>query len=234
MLSDEQKRQLIQVARQALQTAVAGGQPPVVDTTDPDLAQLRGAFVTLKTQEQLRGCIGYVKPRVSLIQAVADNAQAAALQDPRFPPVTGDELPDIDIEISALTPLEPVPRAEDIEIGRHGLMIRCGMNRGLLLPQVPGEWGWNRDEFLVHTCVKAGLPPDAWQRDDAELLWFEAEVFGEQAQYGAVPFTASRAGTSGHGSWLHRPRRHSRRDPQPPPLPPPTSRRGCPACPIWL
>ena len=180
MLSDQHKRQLLQVARQALKAAVAGGAPPAVDTADPDLAQLRGAFVTLKKHGQLRGCIGYTEGRVPLIEAVADNAQSAALHDPRFPPVTASELPDIEIEISALTPLEPVTAVDDIEIGRHGLMISCGINRGLLLPQVPVEWGWDREEFLTHTCMKAGLPPDAWQREDAELLWFEAEVFGER------------------------------------------------------
>ncbi len=180
MLSDQQKRQLLRVARQALEAAVGSGCAPDLVTGDPDLMEPRGAFVTLKQQGQLRGCIGYVQPRLPLIQAVADNAQSAALHDPRFPPVTAAELDDIDIEISALTPLEPVSQVEEIEIGRHGLMISCGANRGLLLPQVPVEWGWNRDEFLAHTCHKAGLPPDAWQRQDAELLWFEAEVFGEQ------------------------------------------------------
>ncbi len=180
MLSDQQKRQLMRVARQALRAAVGSGPVPDLATDDPDLMELRGAFVTLKQQGQLRGCIGYVQPRVPLIQAVADNAQSAALHDPRFPPVTAAELDSIDIEISALTPLEPVSQVEKIEIGRHGLMISCGANRGLLLPQVPVEWGWDRDEFLAHTCLKAGLPPDAWQRDDAELLWFEAEVFGER------------------------------------------------------
>lgn len=179
MLTDEHKCQLLEVARQALDAAVASGSPPTVDTDDPDLAQPRGAFVTLKKHGQLRGCIGYVEPRVPLIEAVADNARSAALNDPRFPPVTAAELPDIEIEISALTPLEPVTVVDDIEIGRHGLMICCGINRGLLLPQVPVEWAWDRDEFLAHTCMKAGLSPDAWQGDDAELLCFEAEVFSE-------------------------------------------------------
>lgn len=180
MLSNQQKRQLVRVARQALEAAVGSGCAPDLATGDPDLMEPRGAFVTLKQQGQLRGCIGYVQPRLPLIQAVADNAQSAALHDPRFPPVTAAELDDIDIEISALTPLEPVSQVQEIEIGRHGLMISCGANRGLLLPQVPVEWGWDRDEFLAHTCHKAGLSPDAWQRQDAELLWFEAEVFGEQ------------------------------------------------------
>ncbi len=115
------------------------------------------AFVTLKKAGQLRGCIGYIEPHAPLIEAVADNAQSAALRDPRFAPVTPEELPDISIEVSALTPLEPVADVEEIEIGRHGLVISQGPNHGLLLPQVPVEWGWDREEFLEHTCLKAGL-----------------------------------------------------------------------------
>ncbi len=180
MLSDEQKRRLIQVARQSLHTAVADGPPPDLDTDDPELLEPRGAFVTLKKAGQLRGCIGYIEPRVPLIEAVADNAESAALHDSRFTPVTPEELPDIELEISALTPLVPVQDSEEIEVGRHGLMISCGPNRGLLLPQVPVEWGWDREEFLEHTCLKAGLPPDAWRREDAELVSFEAEVFSEE------------------------------------------------------
>ncbi|MCK4323969.1 MAG: AmmeMemoRadiSam system protein A [Armatimonadetes bacterium] len=179
MLSYEQKRRLLEVARQSLHAAVAGGPPPDLATDDPDLLELRGAFVTLKTGGQLRGCIGYVEPRVTLIEAVADNARSAALHDPRFTPVAPEELPEIELDISALTPLEPVHDVEQVEVGRHGLMISCGPARGLLLPQVPVEWGWDREEFLEHTCLKAGLPPDAWRREDAELLCFEAEVFSE-------------------------------------------------------
>jgi len=180
MLSDEQKRRLIEVARQSLHAAVAGGPPPDLRTDDPELLEPRGAFVTLKRGGQLRGCIGYVEPRVPLIEAVADNARSAALHDPRFTPVAADELPDIELDISALTPLQPVQDVEEIEVGRHGLMISCGPSRGLLLPQVPVEWGWDREEFLAHTCLKAGLPPDAWRQQDTELLCFEAEVFSER------------------------------------------------------
>ena len=180
MLSEEQKRSLMQVARESLRAAVTGAPPPDITTDDPALLEPRGAFVTLKTHGQLRGCIGYVEPRVPLIEAVADNARSAALHDPRFTRVLPEELPDIEIEISALTPLRPVKSAEEIEVGRHGLMICCGFNRGLLLPQVPVEWGWDREEFLEHTCLKAGLDPDSWRRPEAELLCFEAEVFGEE------------------------------------------------------
>ncbi len=180
MLNEEQKRRLIEVARQAVTAAVAGEPMPDLATDDPDLREPRGAFVTLKKAGQLRGCIGYIEPHAPLIEAVADNAQSAALRDPRFSPVTPQELPNISIEISALTPLEPVTDVEEIEIGRHGLVISQGSNRGLLLPQVPVEWGWNREEFLEHTCLKAGLPPGAWRDDDTELLRFEAEVFSEE------------------------------------------------------
>ncbi len=179
MLSDEQKRRLLEVARQSLHAAVAGGPPPDLATDDPELLEPRGAFVTLKRGGQLRGCIGYVEPRVPLIEAVADNVRSAALHDPRFKTVAPEELSDIELDISALTPLEPVQDAGEIEVGRHGLMISYGPSRGLLLPQVPIEWGWDREEFLEHTCLKADLPPDAWRREDAELLCFEAEVFSE-------------------------------------------------------
>ncbi len=179
MLSEEQKRRLIDIARQAVTAAVAGEPAPDLATDDPDLREPRGAFITLKKAGQLRGCIGYIEPRAPLIEAVADNAESAALRDPRFTPVTPEELPDISIEISALTPLEPVADVEEIEVGRHGLVLSRGPNRGLLLPQVPVEWGWDREEFLEHTCLKAGLLPEAWRHDDTELLCFEAEVFSE-------------------------------------------------------
>ena len=180
MLSEEQKRWLIDIARQTVMAAVAGEPAPDLATDDPDLREPRGAFITLKKAGQLRGCIGYIEPRAPLIEAVADNAESAALRDPRFTPVTPEELPDISIEISALTPLEPVADVEEIEVGRHGLVLSRGPNRGLLLPQVPVEWGWDREEFLEHTCLKAGLPPEAWRHDDTELLCFEAEVFSEE------------------------------------------------------
>jgi hypothetical protein len=105
-------------------------------------------------------------------------ARAAALEDPRFPAVTPEELGSVDLEISALTPVQPLGSIEEIEIGRHGLVIRQGGRSGLLLPQVPVEWGWDRDEFLLHICRKAGLPSDAWRK--AELYTFEAEVFREE------------------------------------------------------
>lgn len=178
MLSGAHKQKLLEVARASLYHAVAGEPAPDLSTDDPVLLEPRGAFVTLEIGGQLRGCIGHVVAMVPLIESVAENAQAAALQDPRFPPVTPSELDSIEIEISALTPMQLVEDANDIEVGRHGLMISKGYQRGLLLPQVPVEWGWDRDEFLAHTCLKAGLPPDAWC-GECKLESFEAEVFGE-------------------------------------------------------
>ncbi len=180
MLTEAQKQVLIQVARASLEAAVQGQPPPELRTDDPALLEKRGAFVTLKRQGQLRGCLGYVEGIVPLIEAVAENAAAAALRDPRFPPVRPNELPEIKLEISALTPLVPVEDPEDIQVGSHGLMVCLGPNRGLLLPQVPEEWGWEREEFLAQTCRKAGLSPGSWKDPAAELYSFEAEVFGEE------------------------------------------------------
>jgi len=180
MLNDDQKRRLLRVARESLEAAVTGTRGPNLETQDPALREKRGAFVTLKRQGQLRGCLGYVEGIMPLIEAVAENAAAAALRDPRFPPVRPNELPEITIEISALTPLVPVEDPEQVEVGRHGLMVCLGPNRGLLLPQVPGEFGWQREQFLAHTCLKAGLSPDSWRDPAAQLYSFEAEVFGEE------------------------------------------------------
>jgi hypothetical protein len=115
-----------------------------------------------------------------LIEAVAENAAAAALRDPRFSPVRPAELPEIKLEISALTPLVPVENTDDIQVGSHGLMVCLGPNRGLLLPQVPEEYGWGREEFLSQTCRKAGLAPTDWKNEAAQMFSFEAEVFGEE------------------------------------------------------
>jgi len=178
MLSQEQRERLLQVARQSLRHAVGLGPPPDTHTDDPALTRPSGAFVTLKKDGELRGCIGHIEAVEPLIDTVADMARAAALEDPRFPPVTAREEPDIHIEISVLSPITPCPNLEDIEIGRHGLVVSHGPYRGLLLPQVAVEWGWDRETFLRHTCRKAGLPPDAYRRG-AKVYWFEAEVFGE-------------------------------------------------------
>lgn len=148
----------------------------------PPLApEPRGAFVTLKTREgDLRGCIGTILPVGPLDETVARMAVAAAVEDPRFPAVRASELPGLLFEISALTLPQPVPDPARIEVGRHGLIVTRGSRKGLLLPQVAPEWGWDREEFLKHTCLKAGLPEEAWRDPQTRLEWFEAEVWGEE------------------------------------------------------
>jgi AmmeMemoRadiSam system protein A len=137
-----------------------------------------GVFVTLHRFGQLRGCIGQLGSDRPLQAATVLAASAAAADDPRFPAVAPSELPTIALEISVLSPLQPVEDVMEIEVGRHGLIVERGNRRGLLLPQVATEWGWDRDTFLSQTCVKAGLPADAWRR--GVTIWrFEAEVFGE-------------------------------------------------------
>ncbi len=148
---------------------------------DPPIShfsELRGVFTSLYLNEQLRGCVGYVIATSPVYRAVAETAQAAAFEDTRFYPVTKDEAPNLTIELSLLSPLQPIS-AEGVEIGRHGLMISMAGQRGLLLPQVPVEHGWDRVMFLEQTCRKAGLPRDAW-RQGATIEAFTAEVFREK------------------------------------------------------
>ncbi len=180
MLTAQDKQLLLRVAREAVTAAAHGRRYEAPAPETEALKQKRGAFVTLKIREQLRGCIGYTEELYPLIQTVALAGQAAAARDPRFPPVEPGELEQIQIEISALTPLRRIDNVDEIVVGEHGLVMRQGGYSGLLLPQVATEWGWDRDEFLAQTCRKAGLPPDAW-RHGAEIYIFSAEVFGEEA-----------------------------------------------------
>ena len=175
--SREERRILLNLAHRSIETALA---KLPIDTNAPTehLAEPRGAFTTLHLFSNLRGCIGYVLPAGSLYQTVAETARAAAFDDPRFEPVTEDDAPYLKIEISVLS----VPwtiRPDQIEVGKHGLIVSAGARRGLLLPQVPLEWEWDREAFLSQTCVKAGLAPDAWKRG-VEIQAFTAEVFGEE------------------------------------------------------
>ena len=138
----------------------------------------RGAFVTLKIDGALRGCIGHVIGVAPLWEAVQENAIAAGFRDPRFEPLRREELSQVTIEISALTPLRPAS-PDEIVVGRDGILIERGASRGLLLPQVATEYGWNREQFLDHTCHKAGLEAGCWRRADTVVSIFSAEVFGE-------------------------------------------------------
>ncbi len=182
-LSEEDKERLLRLARETLHTYVAAGKMPTpeelgVEIT-PAMSQTMGAFVTLHAHGRLRGCIGEIEPRRPLYQAVMANAINAGLKDYRFPSVTADELPELDFEISALTPPHPVDGPERIVIGRHGMTVEKGGRRAVFLPQVAPEQGWDRDTTLNHLCMKAGLPPDAW-RQGAAFTVFEAVVFGEE------------------------------------------------------
>ena len=182
MTDADDRALLLKIARDAVTAYVnhKGGPAPHAGIS-VDLASRRGgAFVTIHHRGQLRGCIGHIEGDRRLVGVVAECAASACSVDPRFPPVAADELADIDVELSLLGPLEPILGPDDIEIGKHGLLVARDGRRGLLLPQVATEWQWDATTFLAHTCRKAGLPVDAWKRD-AELWRFEAEVFSEAA-----------------------------------------------------
>jgi AmmeMemoRadiSam system protein A len=177
-LTDPERQALLRAARASIAAHFQGRRPALPPATAA-LAEHRGAFVTLHRGDgELRGCVGLMRSDRPLLETVARMAVAAATEDGRFAPVAEAELDELSIEVSALSPLEPI-RAEDVEVGRHGLLIGQGGRRGVLLPQVPGEHGWDRETFLVHTCRKAGLPDDAWKKPGVELLAFTADVFRE-------------------------------------------------------
>ena len=177
MSSDADRRLLLQIARDAIVAHVAGSTPAIPAAIE--LLELPGAaFVTIHNQGELRGCIGHIESNEPLGRVIARCAVAACSSDPRFPPVAAAELPQLDLELSLLGPLEPISGPADVEIGRHGLVVEKTSRRGLLLPQVATEWKWDAETFLAHTCHKAGLPRDAWKQG-AKLWRFEAEVFGE-------------------------------------------------------
>jgi len=174
--SPAERSQLLNLAHQAILSALRKGELPL-DSPSVHLADLRGVFTSLYLRGALRGCVGYVFPTTPLYRAVAETACAAAFDDTRFEPVKLDEAPSLQIELSVLSPPRPI-RADAVEVGRHGLLVSSSGFRGLLLPQVPVERGWDRITFLEQTCRKAGLPLDAWQKG-AALEAFTAEVFGD-------------------------------------------------------
>lgn len=176
-LSEAEQQELLRLARQALEESVCHHRLSKVEEHQGPLGEKCGAFVTLHKADRLRGCIGYVEAVRPLCQTVRECARAAALEDLRFSPVTPDELDSLRLEISALSPLTEI-RPEQVEVGRHGLLISRGFQRGLLLPQVPVEWKWDRERFLSETCLKAGLPTDAWKHG-ATIQAFTAQVFSE-------------------------------------------------------
>jgi AmmeMemoRadiSam system protein A len=173
----DERALLLRLAHDSILAALEHREIPL-DPPTPHLAEPRGAFTSLYLRGQLRGCIGYVLPVSSVYRAVADTARAAAFEDRRFPRVTLPEAPDLEIELSILSPPQPIS-PDAVEIGRHGLIITLAGLRGLLLPQVPVEHHWDRTTFLEQTCRKAGLPVEAWQRG-ATIEAFTAEVFGDK------------------------------------------------------
>jgi AmmeMemoRadiSam system protein A len=178
MTTEEDRRRLLQLARDAIVAHVTKRTAPAADLTGV-FAQPGGAFVSIHNRGELRGCVGHIERTEPLGIVVPRCAVAACSTDPRFPGVSARELDDIDLELSLLGPLESITGPDQVEIGRHGLVIARGWQRGLLLPQVATEWHWDAPTFLAHTCQKAGLPRDAWQQG-AEIWRFDAEVFGER------------------------------------------------------
>jgi len=172
--SENEKKELLNVAKDAITGYVTNGKVPEVEMKNPKFKTDGAVFVTIKMNGSLRGCIGHIQPIMPLYRSIINNAVAACSSDPRFPPMKKDELKDMDVEISILSPLEPLKDVKNIQIGKHGLVISKGMQRGILLPQVAKELGWDRDTFLEQICLKAGLPRDAWK--DADLYTFTAEV----------------------------------------------------------
>ena len=179
-LSASARADLLRLARGTLEAHFRGQPPPRLASDRAEtFGEARGLFVTLHRDGNLRGCIGTLAPTGDLTRVVSEFALRAALEDPRFPPLEERELSDCDIEISVLTAPRPIESPEQIEIGRDGLILEAGERRGLLLPQVATEWGFDRERFLAEVARKAGLPPSAWRRPETRVWAFQAEVFSE-------------------------------------------------------
>ncbi len=185
-LSEDDRRSLLAVARRAIAGAVSPQQSAAGIPQNGVFAEKRGVFVTLHARGRLRGCIGVMEAFEPLGESIARCAANAALRDPRFPPVRLEELPELQIELSLLSPLELI-LPDNIEIGNHGLLISQGSKRGLLLPQVAVEHKLGREQFLEATCRKAGLDAKAWQEPETQIHGFTCEVFSESANTGQPP-----------------------------------------------
>ncbi len=179
-LTKNDKVFLLKLARSVIEAECKGSKLTVSAPPSPIMREPRGAFVTLKISGRLRGCIGYIEAIKPLAETIREMAKAAAFSDWRFEPVRTEELPAIELEISVLSPLFEVRDPSTIVVGTHGLVVSRGSHRGLLLPQVPVEWGWNRETFLSETCVKAGLPEGAWKEKGTKIEAFTADVFSER------------------------------------------------------
>jgi uncharacterized protein len=178
LLTIEEQKELLRIARETIVAHVTGNSIPAVTRVSKGLKHKHGCFVTIKQHEQLRGCIGNFVSDQALYLLVQEMAISAATRDPRFYPMKPGDLENFELEISVLSPLKKITSVDTIVVGKHGIYIVKNHSRGVLLPQVATEYGWDRDTFLRHTCIKAGLPEDAWQKD-CEIYTFTALVFGE-------------------------------------------------------
>lgn len=186
MLSAREKKKLIEIAWKSIRRAVctqtgeSSEQHSLGAEGEGALSERVGVFVTLHKNNRLRGCLGWIVSDMPLAETVNDIAGRSATEDPRFPSVTEEELADIRVELSILSPLKEISSIEEIQVGTHGLFIQAGMYRGLLLPQVAVEQGWDRKKFLEETCAKAGLPSDQWKHSETRIYIFSAEIIEQE------------------------------------------------------
>ncbi|PMP97701.1 MAG: AMMECR1 domain-containing protein [Thermodesulfobacterium geofontis] len=179
MLTKEEKIYSLKLARKTLENHFAGISEKIIPPKEyKNLWEKRGVFVTLLKEGHLRGCIGTLEPIYPLYEAIQKMTLSSAFEDPRFAPLEAEELPLVEIEISVLSPLKP-GTVDEIEVGKHGVYLVKDYHRGVLLPQVPVEYGWDKKTFLEHVCLKAGLPPDCYKDSFAKIYLFTAEVFKE-------------------------------------------------------
>ena len=179
-LNKNEKKELLSIGRRAIESYLQDNKIPEFKVDSAALNEKRGAFVTLKKNGELRGCIGRIVADIPLHEVVSNVAVDSAINDPRFEPLNYKELKDVEIEISVLTPFEKIKKLDEIEVGKHGLMIRQGFSSGLLLPQVPLEYGWDRETFLKHLCLKAGIPQESYLDKNVTIYKFSAIVFNEE------------------------------------------------------
>ncbi len=179
-LNNSEKKELLDLAKAVIIETAGGGEIREYTCENKKLEEDGAAFVTIDKDNRLRGCIGHMEAVSPLYKTVREMAMSAAKDDPRFPPVEKDELPSLTVEITVLSPLKAIEDIEEIEVGKHGLWIEKGYYRGVLLPQVAVEYGWDRETFLNHTAMKAGLSPDGWKNEDTIIKIFSGEVFGNE------------------------------------------------------
>ena len=179
MLTPAAASQLLEIAREAICHQVNGEAYTPIPREEKTLNERAGCFVTIKKNGRLRGCIGNFQSQQPLFREVAIMAAASASEDPRFPPMKAEELENFSLEITILSPLKKIEDTEQIEVGVHGIYIEKGFHRGVLLPQVATEYGWDRETFLQQTCLKAGIAADSWQFPDAEIYIFSGQIIHE-------------------------------------------------------